>query len=172
MIEMYHKYDRAYKIRPLEFGNNFTSQTISAIKAAGYLVANSLLAIGVLITTFSITVASPITIPMIVGGMALNGVTWTFDVLTKNIAKLMDIKHLLGKQDMDTLRILANRTRKIKGLLNQYDRWEDVPNETKKHIAIYIDETYKTFSELQHSLAMIKLQRREMQQEIFGKNRN
>lgn len=169
-------YNHAYKIRPLKLGNNPLTIALRSLKAAGYAVTAILGSIGPIVSYvgYQQTVVNggkPTNTliagaGMTVGGMAIGAITRSLDSSSKNMLKLMDIKNLLSKQDMDSLRVIFNRTQKIKGLLDKYETWGDVPDSVKEHAARYFDETYRTMDDLNHTIALVEIQRKNKLAEL------
>lgn len=126
-------------------------------------LGNAVVVTNILMDLIGVTMVFIPPVSMVGAGLAVAGAATAkpSQMFRKHLmyqAKLMDIKGLLSQRDMGALKTMFNRTQKVKNLLDPYEKWSDVPKDLKSSLAQYIDEYYRTMSQLQQALYLAQAQ--------------
>ncbi len=165
MNTLEQSYRTAYRMRPLSIGNNPVSVLLRSI-AAGKTVVVGLIGLSAAIVkaTYGSRKVGNTGLTgndagiLLAAGAGLAGVPAAMMIRWETeLAKLFDIRALLSRRDLDAVKMIINRTRKIKNLLEPYDSWDEVPGDLKDTIAKYFDDYYRNMRDLQHAINMAEL---------------
>lgn len=146
----------AYKLKPNTLPLTSKGTLLRSIGRGIWAVNNLAMILG-LIGTYT-GVLAPIAGPIAIGAMLGEGPSYALKKTLEAEAHITDIKGLIGSRDMAALKILFNRTRKLKNLLDPYEKWEDVPEDLKRSIANYVNDYYPNVAKLQNALYLAQAQ--------------
>lgn len=151
MINQYRAYKNynAYKIQPLHGrGDTFLSSLTRFGAGVNKWVRRAGLILGIL-ATLTNPVAPAVAIFYFFAGKKV-------EQYLNYLASLMDIEHLLGRRDIQTIKNMMKEARWIQRELKPYKSWEEVPPNIKKDVKDYMNEHYEKIKHLEAVLAGIE----------------